>query len=202
MRTVLPLHPSDVSARARILDSAMRCFAERGYAQATVRDIAARADVSAALVTHHFGGKAALQAACDTRIEQFLSEKRDVVTDPASVLELATTIYGPYLAAMLNAPTDAASGLFARLHALARDVVTHGVASGRFRASSDPDAQAAALVVLGVAPFLLQRRLDEWAGPDAGISRLAVPLAEIYTDGLLADGDLVESAAEATGAAS
>ena len=46
--------------RAAILDAALAAFAERGYARATMRDIAQRAGVTHGLVQRHFGSKEAL----------------------------------------------------------------------------------------------------------------------------------------------
>ncbi len=56
----------DLTARARIRDAALRLFAERGVAGATIRDIARAAGVSGGLVRHHFGSKDGLRAACDS----------------------------------------------------------------------------------------------------------------------------------------
>ena len=57
--------PSDLTARARIRDAAIRLFAERGIDGATIRDIAQEADVSSGLLRHHFGSKEGLRDACD-----------------------------------------------------------------------------------------------------------------------------------------
>lgn len=46
--------------RSALLDAARAAFAERGYDGATVRHIAERAGVDAAMVNHWFGGKEAL----------------------------------------------------------------------------------------------------------------------------------------------
>lgn len=46
--------------RAALLDAARAVFAEQGYQGATVRTIAARAGVDAAMVNHWFGGKQGL----------------------------------------------------------------------------------------------------------------------------------------------
>ncbi|MFE2754072.1 TetR family transcriptional regulator [Actinosynnema sp. NPDC059335] len=48
--------------RAALLDAAREVFVERGYEGATVRSIAARAGVDAAMVNHWFGGKEGLFA--------------------------------------------------------------------------------------------------------------------------------------------
>lgn len=46
--------------RAALLDAARQVFAEQGFSGATVRGIAARAGVDAAMVNHWFGGKQGL----------------------------------------------------------------------------------------------------------------------------------------------
>ncbi|QKJ21049.1 TetR/AcrR family transcriptional regulator [Microbacterium hominis] len=52
----------DSGARERIVDAAIAEFGERGYDAATIRGIAGRAGVDAALVHHYFGTKADLFA--------------------------------------------------------------------------------------------------------------------------------------------
>jgi hypothetical protein len=45
------------ASRAAILEAAREVFAERGYARATIREIARRAGVTHGLVMRHFGSK-------------------------------------------------------------------------------------------------------------------------------------------------
>jgi AcrR family transcriptional regulator len=52
--------PGTSSSRAKIVRAARKLFAERGYQGATMRAIAAEAEVDAALVVHFFGNKATL----------------------------------------------------------------------------------------------------------------------------------------------
>lgn len=54
--------PGESDARARIAAAAVHEFGEHGYDGATVRGIAARAEVDSALVHHYFGTKADLFA--------------------------------------------------------------------------------------------------------------------------------------------
>lgn len=61
------------SSREAILDAARTLFAERGYRGVTVRDIAAAAACSPALVMKHFGSKAELFA--QTRPEDALTHE-------------------------------------------------------------------------------------------------------------------------------
>lgn len=65
----VPISP-DLTARATIRNAALRLFAERGADLVTVREIAAAAEVSPALVVHHFGTKDGLRAAVDTYAAQ------------------------------------------------------------------------------------------------------------------------------------
>jgi AcrR family transcriptional regulator len=51
---------STASRRDAIIESATRLFAERGYEGASLRDIAAAADVRLGLIDYHFGAKPAL----------------------------------------------------------------------------------------------------------------------------------------------
>ncbi len=56
----------DVNRRTRILDAALKLFAERGYDGTSVAMVAKEADVAKPLVSYHFGSKEALwQAAVD-----------------------------------------------------------------------------------------------------------------------------------------
>ena len=54
--------PGNVDTRAEIVAAARRSFAEVGYAAASMRGIARRADVDPALIHHYFADKAALFA--------------------------------------------------------------------------------------------------------------------------------------------
>jgi AcrR family transcriptional regulator len=49
--------PGNSGTREAILDAARRAFAERGYQQASIREVAAMAGVDPALVHHYFGRK-------------------------------------------------------------------------------------------------------------------------------------------------
>lgn len=76
--------PGESDARDRIADAAAHEFGEHGYDGATVRAIAARAGVDAALVHHYFGTKADLFAAVidfpvrpDVEVPRILRGPRD-----------------------------------------------------------------------------------------------------------------------------
>jgi AcrR family transcriptional regulator len=52
------------SAKTLLIEAAKKCFAERGFDGATVREIAWSSGVNIALVSYHFGGKEGLYHAC------------------------------------------------------------------------------------------------------------------------------------------
>ncbi|GAA3918931.1 hypothetical protein GCM10022382_26060 [Microbacterium invictum] len=110
-------------------------------------------------------------------------------SDAADVIAHAASQFGPYIARMLYEAGEASDSLFDRLLESARNALDVGVDSGTMTASSDVDAQAAALLTLGVAPFFLAAQLARWAGGDAqaGIARVAGPIADIYARGLFVD---------------
>ncbi len=67
-------------ARERLLDAALTCFAERGYASTTSRDIAAAAGVSLGLAYRYFRSKDEMMA---TLVNDALAEVRRDVADSA-----------------------------------------------------------------------------------------------------------------------
>ena len=56
------------AVRTSVLDAALRLFAERGFAETSLRDISAASGVSHPLILHHFGSKDALFAAVKRRV--------------------------------------------------------------------------------------------------------------------------------------
>lgn len=74
--------PGPSRTRQLILDVARAAFAERGFDAVTVRQIAAAAQVDPAMISHHFGSKAALFRAT-----------LEIPLDPAT--EIAGVLSGP-----------------------------------------------------------------------------------------------------------
>jgi AcrR family transcriptional regulator len=70
-----PRGGSSAETRERILAAARAVLAERGYPQATLREIAARARVNPALVTYYFGTKHGLHTAILERAAAELRER-------------------------------------------------------------------------------------------------------------------------------
>lgn len=67
----------DLTARARIRQAAIRRFAAEGIDKARLKDIAADAGVTTPLITHHFGTKDGLRAACDEYLAAQIREQKE-----------------------------------------------------------------------------------------------------------------------------
>lgn len=79
--------PKDMEdTREKLLAAAKKIFAEKGYAGATVKEIADLAGVNISLISYHFNGKEGLLRAC---VEQFgrerLKDTQNIFTPPESV---------------------------------------------------------------------------------------------------------------------
>src|SRR5689334_24453919 len=90
----------DLTGKANIRNAALRLFAERGHDAVTVRQIAAAAGVSPALVVHHFGSKEGLREAVDQHvlglfealIGEMTADSAPDLYDPAATGSLAEAI--------------------------------------------------------------------------------------------------------------
>lgn len=197
--------PDDRTSRARIRDEALRLFGAHGPSAVTVRDIAAAAGVSPALVLRHYGSKAGLRDAVDEHVATVFGLVLKQVTepaggeslDPASVPSLAEAVhrYLPddsaipaYLARMLLAGGPAGSALFRRMHAASREALTRTAQVGAAEAGADLDVRAAFLLINDLAMLMLRPRLHEVLGVDplsvAGMRRWEAEVLTIYQSGL------------------
>lgn len=197
--------PDDRTAKARIRDEALRLFGERGPDAVTVRDVAAAAGVSAALVIRHYGSKDGLRDEVDEHVARvfgvMLAEVTaptgDHVFDPAAVPSLVETVAGNlpagsaipgYVGRLLLAGGPAASALFGKLYALSRDVLAGMTRAGIADAGADPEVRAAFLLVNDLAVLILRDRLCEVLGVDPlsaeGMRRWGAEVFAVYRDGL------------------
>ena len=77
----------NAATRQRLLEAAGQEFAERGFRQATVRDICRRADANVAAINYHFGDKEKLYAAA-VHYAHLCATRHDVVAAVAEAKDL------------------------------------------------------------------------------------------------------------------
>ncbi|HUT32630.1 MAG TPA: CerR family C-terminal domain-containing protein [Planctomycetota bacterium] len=75
---------AETDTRQRVLESATRLFAEKGFRETTVHEICDAAHANIAAVNYHFGSKERLYDAAWRHAYQLTRESRDVVVDPDS----------------------------------------------------------------------------------------------------------------------
>jgi AcrR family transcriptional regulator len=175
MRTTEVLE-SDLTAKARIREAALRLIAERGVARTSVRAVAQATGVSPGLVIHHFGSKAGLCRAVDdavvTRFTAALSEvpiegAGDELIDRRAELVAAVLRNQPtlcdYIARTLAEGGEASADLFHRMFDAARKDRAL-LAAGVMRADADEFWRAMHQVLLVVGPLVLRPLIERELG--------------------------------------
>jgi AcrR family transcriptional regulator len=81
-------------ARQRLLHTAVRLFAEQGYAQTSTRELAEMARVNVAAISYYFGDKAGLYRATFVELQNPIEQDIALYADPA--LTLAEALRGFY----------------------------------------------------------------------------------------------------------
>lgn len=186
--------PGGSDTRAQLLAAAQAEFAERGYDGATVRRIAERAGVDAAMVNHWFGGKDSLFTAA-----------LDIPVDPATLIAEVVPgdrdRLGERIVHRFVTLWDATGG--APLATLVRSVASHEAAARLMRdfvarivltrvvrpvAPDRPELRAALcgsqLIGLGMARYVL--RLEPLASADpATVVTAIAPTMQRYLTGAL-----------------
>lgn len=195
----------DITARARLRDAAIECFALRGF-EASVREIAARAGVSAGLIRHHFGTKDALRAECDAEV---LRRYRDLKVEgirmsPAQTMAALSQLddFAPMFVYILRSVRDGGAagrefveGMIAEAVVFSEDAVREGL----LKPSRDPAARARYLVTSSLGGLLVQLTLMpdlDLSDIGSAIRRLTesimLPTLELYTEGVLADHSVLD----------
>jgi TetR/AcrR family transcriptional regulator len=184
------LPDQDEHVRTRLLNAAVRVFDRKGYAGASVREIAEMAGVTKPAVYYHFGSKEGLLLA----ILQQAKREVDTALDRAvartgtardRILGLCEDIYGLFgqnvsvarvAHAVFLGPPDGAppfdvTVFEARFRQAIERIAADGLTSGELRAVSVPDL---ALAVMGILEGCNERQLHpafETVGTD-GVRRL------------------------------
>jgi AcrR family transcriptional regulator len=166
-----------LTSRDAILDAAIRCFAAKGYAATTIKDLASEAQVNSALLYYYFADKEALYRETLRHVTQRLGEAAgrriddDMPPDEAVrrfvEQQAEFLITHPYVPRLLlrellehNArhAESAIASLVGSVFKTLCDVIRRGQEQGLFR--DDMDARFAAISTVAlVAYFVIARPL-------------------------------------------
>lgn len=191
---------ADLTARARIRDAAIECFAEQGF-DASFRTIAQRAGVSPGLITHHFGSKEGLRAECDAEVlRRYTEVKTDAVDMPSE--HLISYLMAPgaaadlmvYMLRAVHAGGEPAHTFLERLIDNARGVMAYAVKTGMVRPSRDEEARLRYLTYLTMGSLLVQFVTSPVQSPEEFVASIKargqdqiLPILELFTEGFLTD---------------
>ncbi|WP_156759866.1 TetR/AcrR family transcriptional regulator [Microbacterium karelineae] len=199
MNTRSPLSDDPTADPDPIVLAAVHRFAREGFS-APLRQVAADAGVSAALIMKRFASKDGLRAACDDYVLAWIrrvkAENMQAAANGQLLASLATTDeYAPLLVYVMHSVMEGGQ--------LGRDFVEHmiadaevytaeAVARGVVRPSRDEKARVRFLVMSGLGTFLLSlllRPVDDTSDLAAVSRRLqedtTLPMLELYTEGML-----------------
>jgi len=147
--------------REDLLAGAKRCLVERGWANTTVRDIAAAAGVSHAAIGYHFGSRERLL------VQALLEELDELDTRMAPDGQPATAV-DQWQAMLESFTTDKAlwtSHLEAIVQAQRNDELRARLAEGQQRARTELGGAVPLAVILGL---MIQSLIDPGSAPSAG----------------------------------
>ena len=147
--------------REDLLQGAKSCLVERGWANTTVRDIAAAAGVSHAAIGYHFGSRERL-------LVQALLEELDELDARLSPDGAPAAAVDQWRAMLESFTTDKAlwtSHLEAIVQAGRNDELRARLAEGQQRARTELGGPVALAVVLGL---MIQSLIDPDSAPGAG----------------------------------
>ncbi|MEM9745795.1 MAG: TetR family transcriptional regulator [Actinomycetota bacterium] len=175
---------------------AIRLVGRDGARSATVRDVASAADVSPALVMHHFGSKAGLLAACDDEVMDAIQQAVAALSadDRETGLTelLASETAGPavsYVGRVLHDGGDAGNRWFDWMIGLTERGMTEMADAGLARPADDPQMQAVLLLAMDIGVVLLRQHVERYLGaaidePEI-TERWAVAELDLLTHGVL-----------------
>jgi AcrR family transcriptional regulator len=160
-----PVGADGEQTRRRIITAAMRCVADVGYSQATIREIARAADMTSGSLYHYFPNKSELLKATSEEVEAIvLPRLRAAIAqtgDPDDAVARLDAVLDESKRLIRDYPSLAAFLRAVRAQDPLRVVVTEIVEDARLQGQLSPDADAGAAVE---AICALTRGLSERAG--------------------------------------
>lgn len=188
----------------RILDAAIELFGEHGFRGTPLKAIAAAANVSQALIVHHYGTKNGLRAACDAHVAHLVRAGKEETIDAEQQFEPFTALHRlqasrPLLRYLTRALTEGGEGTADLVDDIVEDTVGYlakGEEAGLIKSSAVPRDRAALLVIWSLGALTLHEQVHRLFGADflaastqlEDLHRYLRPAIELYTQGLVHEG--------------
>lgn len=187
-------------ARERILTVAVELFGTQGVRATPLKEIAARAGVSPALVIHHYRTKEGLREACDEQVVRSIREtkRRAMAEGPgADLVSMVSTMDEGravlrYLARVLVEGSPHLDALMDDLVDSALDYTAEAERTGMVRPSADPRGRMVVLTLWSMGVLVLHDQLHRMLGADVlaeggDLLPYLRPASEILTHGVLTE---------------
>lgn len=191
-----PIGASGGETRQRIIAATMRCVAQVGYSQATIREIARMANVTSASLYNYFPNKSELiKATIAARAEVSMPRLRQAAQGPGDVVERIEAVLDECGHLMREYPDLAAfewaiqaefradgDGGFTTFREIIEDLVEDGCKRGELGDNPDPRATVEAIYALiyGLTELAATLPPDEY--------QAALSSAKVLVRGALFDG--------------
>lgn len=187
--------------KKEILDAAARIFAQKGYANATTKEIAEAADIAEGTLYNYYGGKRELLLAVAHQTQvaveaMFEDAARRRIRDRQDIVDLAVKIYALFLSNLPFTRTMLVEAwlddvilqtyVMERLLVIGqyiRQFVQSHVDSGAFR-SIDPDLTTRMILGLFIAPILPVLRGVKPEPSPQELNTLAASAVDLLLDGV------------------
>ena len=205
-----PSAGDDATVRESLLEAARRLFLARGFAAVSIREIAAEAGATAAMIHYYFGDKlglyrAMLEAAAGpfrAALEHMRSRGADseIGIDTLIHLYMRTLAANPWVPQLIVQEVLAEGGRFrtqfieqfaGRLAPMLADVLRREQAAGRLRNDFDPKLGAISAISLCVFPFVslpVTSRVLGLSVEGESLERLATHTSNVLLHGLGREG--------------
>lgn len=199
-----PRGAGEVGGAERILQSAIELFGRQGVRATSLKSIAERAEVSAALILHHYGSKEGLRIACDERVAEVMrTTKTETVAqgahlDPLAILA-AYDESRPVVRYLARTLTDGSPHVNDLVDEMVADAVGYTVDAERLglvKPSADNHARVVVLMLWSLGTLVLHEHLRRLLDVDLLDGSTPLPymkaVLEVYTEGVLVEGTYQE----------
>lgn len=194
-------------SRLKLIESATRLFAQKGYAGVSIRELAEAANINSAMISYYFGGKEKLYAAVlEAQFTEVRKHLSSILHSELSPLEgirqyaqgiCAGHQHCPYLTRFmyseLTHPTNCFDSIvkkfIAKIFTILHQLIKEGINRGEIRSNLDPFYAAISLAAIINFYFIAKPMTESLLPPAEDTDNNYVTQAlDIYLNGVKKDG--------------